>query len=41
VRYLTLTEALIVVRIARNHPLPDGNKRLAWLGGHLDPRPAS
>jgi len=23
--------AVLVVRIARNHPLPDGNKRLAWL----------
>jgi death on curing protein len=22
--------ALLVVRLARNHPLPDGNKRLAW-----------
>ncbi len=22
--------AVLVVRIARNHPLPDGNKRLAW-----------
>lgn len=22
--------AILVVRIARNHPLPDGNKRLAW-----------
>jgi len=22
--------AVVVVRIARNHPLPDGNKRLAW-----------
>ena len=21
---------MLVVRIARNHPLPDGNKRLAW-----------
>ncbi len=27
-RYLTLAEALT---IAQNHPLPDGNKRLAWL----------
>ena len=23
--------AVLVVHIARNHPLPDGNKRLAWL----------
>ena len=22
--------AVLAVRIARNHPLPDGNKRLAW-----------
>lgn len=22
--------AVLVVRIARNHPLPGGNKRLAW-----------
>jgi death-on-curing protein len=22
--------AVLVVRISRNHPLPDGNKRLAW-----------
>jgi death-on-curing protein len=22
--------AVLVVRITRNHPLPDGNKRLAW-----------
>ncbi len=22
--------AVLVVRLARNHPLPDGNKRLAW-----------
>jgi len=35
--------AVLAVRIARNHPLPDGNKRLAWqsltvflaLNGHL------
>src|SRR5713226_6247882 len=24
--------AVLAVRIARNHPLPDGNKRLAWQG---------
>jgi len=24
------TRPVLVVRIARNHPLPDGNKRLAW-----------
>ena len=23
--------AVLTVRISRNHPLPDGNKRLAWL----------
>lgn len=23
--------AVLTVRIARNHPLPDGNKRLAWM----------
>ena len=23
--------AVLVVRISRNHPLPDGNKRLAWM----------
>lgn len=30
--YPDLTEkaAVLVVRIAKNHPLPDGNKRLAW-----------
>jgi death-on-curing protein len=31
--YPTLIEkaAVLCVRIARNHPLPDGNKRLAWM----------
>lgn len=31
--YPTLTEkaAVLCVRIASNHPLPDGNKRLAWM----------
>ena len=31
--YPTLIEkaAVLCVRIARNHPLPDGNKRLAWI----------
>ncbi len=30
--YPTLEQkaAVLAVRIARNHPLPDGNKRLAW-----------
>lgn len=30
--YPTLAEkaAVLCVRIAKNHPLPDGNKRLAW-----------
>lgn len=23
--------ALLIVRLARNHPLPDGNKRVAWV----------
>jgi death-on-curing protein len=27
----TVKAAVLVVRIARNHPLPDGNKRLAWM----------
>lgn len=35
--------AVLAVRVARNHPLPDGNKRLAWgclnmfceLNGHI------
>ena len=27
---LVAKAAVLVVRIARNHPLPDGNKRLAW-----------
>ncbi len=40
--------AVQTVRIARNHPLPDGNKRLAWMclrmfcainGHHLDALP--
>ena len=31
--YPSLAEkaAVLCVRIAKNHPLPDGNKRLAWL----------
>ncbi|MEQ1698460.1 MAG: type II toxin-antitoxin system death-on-curing family toxin [Ilumatobacteraceae bacterium] len=31
--YPTLAEkaAVLCVRIALNHPLPDGNKRLAWI----------
>jgi death-on-curing protein len=31
--YLSLVEkaAVLCVRIAKNHPLPDGNKRLAWM----------
>ena len=31
--YPSLTEkaAVLCVRIAKNHPLPDGNKRLAWM----------
>ena len=31
--YPTLVEkaAIVCIRIAGNHPLPDGNKRLAWL----------
>lgn len=40
--------AVLVVRLARNHPLPDGNKRAAWVslrlfvdlnGWRWDPRP--
>jgi len=40
--------AVLVVRLARNHPLPDGNKRAAWValrafvdvnGWQLDPIP--
>ncbi len=27
---LTQKAAVLAVRIGRNHPLPDGNKRLAW-----------
>ena len=27
---LVVKASVLVVRIARNHPLPDGNKRLAW-----------
>lgn len=27
---LTQKAAVLAVRLARNHPLPDGNKRLAW-----------
>jgi death-on-curing protein len=30
--------AVLAVRIARNHLLPDGNKRLALAGPHLVPR---
>ncbi len=31
--YPTLAEkaAVLCVRLALNHPLPDGNKRLAWI----------
>lgn len=41
--------AVLVVRLARNHPLPDGNKRAAWVALRLfvetngwtwDPRPS-
>ena len=41
--------AVLVVRIARNHPLPDGNKRAAWVslrmfidlnGWTFDPAPS-
>ena len=40
---------VLVVRLARNHPLPDGNKRAAWIalryfiaenGWRWDPRPS-
>lgn len=32
--------AVLLVRLAMNHPLPDGNKRAAWLREHLA-RPAT
>ncbi len=41
--------AVLVVRLARNHPLPDGNKRVAWIALRLfietngwtwDPKPS-
>ena len=41
--------AVLLVRVARNHPLPDGNKRAAWVSLRLfvelnewvwDPRPS-
>lgn len=41
--------AVLVVRLAKNHPLPDGNKRAAWValrlfveinGWRLEPTPA-
>ena len=41
--------AVLIVRLARNHPLPDGNKRAAWValrlfvdinGWRWDPRPS-
>lgn len=27
--------AVLIVRLARNHPLPDGNKRVAWIALRL------
>lgn len=35
--YLSFAEkaAVLVVRLAKNHPLPDGNKRAAWLSLRL------
>jgi prophage maintenance system killer protein len=27
--------AVLVVHLAKNHPLPDGNKRAAWVGLRL------
>jgi len=43
--YPTLAEkaAVLCVRVALNHPLPDGNKRLAWMTAvmFLDPNGAS
>jgi death-on-curing protein len=27
--------AVLLVRLAKNHPLPDGNKRVAWVGMRL------
>lgn len=41
--------AVLLVRLAKNHPLPDGNKRAAWVslrvfveinGWHWDPYPS-
>ena len=41
--------AVLIVRLARNHPLPDGNKRAAWVAlrlfvdinpWHWDPKPS-
>jgi death-on-curing protein len=41
--------AVLIVRLAKNHPLPDGNKRVAWValrlflefnGWRFDPMPA-
>ena len=41
--------AVLIVRLARNHPLPDGNKRAAWValrlfvdinGWRWDPKPS-
>lgn len=41
--------AVLIVRLARNHPLPDGNKRAAWVSLRLfveingwawDPKPS-
>jgi death-on-curing protein len=27
--------AVLIVRLAKNHPLPDGNKRVAWVARRL------
>jgi death-on-curing protein len=33
--YFVDKAAVLVVRLARNHPLPDGNKRAAWVSLRL------
>ena len=30
-----MTKAVLLCRVARNHPLPDGNKRAAWVSLRL------
>jgi death-on-curing protein len=37
--YTTFVEkaSVLVTHLAKNHPLPDGNKRAAWVGRSLPP----